>query len=343
MTDSVSSSAPAARHDLWPASGTTISQASLDALQWQVAWWSGELSAEERQAFDTWLAADAAHQHAWSHVQGIGRELAAVPGAIAGPALRAALPPRGGNARRNVLRGMCLLAGGAASAYLLRESGQWAALNADYRSARGERQDLTLPDGTRLSLNTASAVDLRFNERERRVLLRSGEVLITTSADQAPVHRPFIVQTDEGSVQALGTQFLLRRLEDASPALTSVQVFDGAVDIVPVSGSVPLRLKAGQQARFSRSDVQAPAIADPQDAAWRQGLLVAERQRLGDFLAELSRYRAGVLRCDPAVADLLVSGVYPLQDIDKVLASLAQALPIRVHRMTRYWVTVAAA
>jgi len=64
--------------------------------------------------------------------------------------------------------------------------------------------------------------------------------------------------------------------------------------------------------------------------------------RLADFLVQLSRHRPGVVRCDPAVAELVVSGVYPLDDTDRVLAALAQALPVRADYATRYWVTVRA-
>ena len=77
-------------------------------------------------------------------------------------------------------------------------------------------------------------------------------------------------------------------------------------------------------------------------SAWQRGLLVAERWRLGDFLEEVARYRAGVLRCDPAVAGLMISGVYPLQDTDAILQSVSQALPVQVRMITPYWVTVSA-
>src|SRR5690606_26775683 len=102
-----------------------ISQVDMEALRWQVVLWSGEATAAEQRAFGHWLAANPRHGEAWQRVQGLGREIAAVPGAIAGPVLRAGLPMCGGNARRNVLRGMCLLAGCGISACLIRETGQW--------------------------------------------------------------------------------------------------------------------------------------------------------------------------------------------------------------------------
>ena len=61
---------------------------------------------------------------------------------------------------------------------------------------------------------------------------------------------------------------------------------------------------------------------------------------LGQFLDELARHRPGVLRCDPTVAELPLTGVFPLADTDRVLAALQQSLPVDVQRVTRYWVTV---
>jgi transmembrane sensor len=56
----------------------------------------------------------------------------------------------------------------------------------------------------------------------------------------------------------------------------------------------------------------------------------------------LARYRSGVLRCDPQVADLLLTGSYPLDDSERVLSLLEDSLPVSIVRRTRYWVTVTA-
>lgn len=69
-------------------------------------------------------------------------------------------------------------------------------------------------------------------------------------------------------------------------------------------------------------------------------MLVASQMRLADFLAELGRYRHGQLGCSEQVADLRISGSYPLDDSERILQMLEVALPVRVRRFTRYWVTV---
>ena len=99
-------------------------------------------------------------------------------------------------------------------------------------------------------------------------------------------------------------------------------------------------IEAGSQARIDAAGVGAPQVLEANGGAWVDGYLVAERMRLGDFLAELDRYRPGLLRCDPAVAGIRLSGSYPLADTDRVLAMLQDSLPVTVQRRTRYWVTV---
>lgn len=71
-------------------------------------------------------------------------------------------------------------------------------------------------------------------------------------------------------------------------------------------------------------------------------MLMAAHMRLADFLDELGRYRRGQLHCDAQVADLLISGSYPLDDSERILDLLEISLPVKVRRFTRYWVNVEA-
>ena len=75
--------------------------------------------------------------------------------------------------------------------------------------------------------------------------------------------------------------------------------------------------------------------------AWLDGLIVTRNMRLGDFLAEVARYRPGFLSCAADIADLRLSGVFRLEDTDRLLAVLPQTLPVRLHQRTRWWVRAA--
>jgi transmembrane sensor len=70
-------------------------------------------------------------------------------------------------------------------------------------------------------------------------------------------------------------------------------------------------------------------------------MLMADRMRLADLAAELERYRGGLVRCAPAVAEVRVSGTFPLRDTNLALNMLASTYPIAVRkRLNGYWVTL---
>jgi len=308
------------------------------ALAWLVTMWSGEVTAEDQLALNNWRQASAAHEQAWLDVQRIHQRLRAVPAETGGPVLRAAAR-RGG--RRAVLRGLALVGCGGVALHTLRDSVTWQAMTAQYATATGERRDLVLDDGTRIAMNTATALDVRFDAGQRRIDLHRGEIMISTAKDHGMRDRAFVVHTAHGTARALGTRFVAYQ----SGAYTEIKVYEGAVEVRARAGQgAPHVLAAGRQARFT--DGQAGPLVQralsPNPPAWMDGMLEAEQMRLEDFLAELSRYRRGAIQCDPAVADLVVSGMYPLDDTDKVLTALAQALPLRVAYLTRYWVNVQA-
>jgi len=82
---------------------------------------------------------------------------------------------------------------------------------------------------------------------------------------------------------------------------------------------------------------------DASVGAWQQGSIIAIDRPLGELLADISRYRRGVLRCDPRIAQLKVSGAFPIDNTDMALAALESGLSLRVTRYSRYWVNVSGA
>lgn len=313
-----------------PISDTVVEQAS----KWLVKSWSGLATLEETKARDRWRAAHADHERAWQRLIALERKFELVPRNIAKEVLQPGARARG---RRRTLKTLGVLFTGGAAVYITRQTPVWQRYTADYQTSIGETRNVTLQDGTQVVLNTASAIDVRFTEKQRRISLRSGEILIQTARDSFPGERPFVVATPHGTVRALGTRFTVR-----STGSSQVAVFAGAVLVEPADGTTAVRLNAGEQTAFSTRSVQPPFPADERASAWASGSLVVERMRLDVFLQELSRYRPGWLRCDPAVGHLLLTGVYSLPDTDRILASIEKALPVRAIRRSRYWVTVTA-
>lgn len=312
------------------------------ALHWLVTHWSGEMSEAERRAFELWLD-QPGHAGAWQQVQRINGLLrdATLDQAQDRTLLADVLRGAGGRRRRErraLLRSLLLGLGVGGVAALGGQVVPWRTMVAEYRSGRGERTRVGLADGGEVMLNTASALDVIYDAAARRLLLRSGEIFIVTAPDTHALPRPFVVETDYGTIRALGTRFEVR-LDTAG---VWVAVYEGAVEVRPggVSDLAATRLEAGRQIRFDRRGVEPDSAMALSRPAWTQGQLIAERMTLDAFLAEVSRYRSGFVRCDPDVADLIVSGVYPLDDTDRTLAMLAQALPVKVVFRTPYWVTV---
>lgn len=301
-----------------------IDRALLDAAaDWVIRLRYETPDADTRDAFARWLAQSDAHAQAWARAQRVLGHFDRVPAGIGHDVLRS----RG---RRSVVR--ALITGGLflpAGWMAWRRAPAWTA---DLRTATGEQRDWTLDDGTRVVLNTGSAVDVRYTATERRLILLAGELLLTTGKDAV---RPLLVQTPQGDVQALGTRFSVRLNERAC----KTAVFEHAVEIRPRHGQ-PLRLDAGQAAHFTETGIDTPLPANADDTAWQHGMLVVRNERLADVVAELDRYRPGVLRCAPEVADLRLTGALSVSDTDAALRALAARLPVTVRRASAYWVTV---
>lgn len=300
------------------------------AADWALALRYGNPDAAECAAFHDWLAQSPAHAAAWQQAQAVFQCFERLPPGVGRRVLDHTdrLPDR----RRALgLIGGLAVAGAGALAW----QQPWDRWRADVATAVGERRALALPDASALVLNTDSAADIAFTATERRILLRAGEILVTTSPDPAPVARPLLVGTDFGDVRELGTRFSLRRLPDR----VRVSVFRDAVEIRPSRGATQ-RLEAGAQADFAADGVRPARRVDDSAAIWEQGMLLAQDMPLAEVLAEMARHRHGLLRRDPRVAAIRVSGAISLSDTDGGLDLLAQTLPVRIQRRTAWWVVV---
>ncbi|WP_145004858.1 FecR domain-containing protein [Pseudomonas oryzihabitans] len=306
-----------------------------EAAEWLLVLRFDEADEGQRQAFERWRAQSEAHRAAWARAERVMGTFASVPAALGQQTVR--LAGERTLSRRRTLRLLTALLVGVPAGWLARHNLPLDAGGAEVATATGERRTLVLADGSQVVLNTATALEVQFGERLRRLRLRCGEVLVTTHADPVAPRRPFVIDTAQGEVEALGTRFSVRQ-EDA---LCRVAVFAHTVELRPQQGAA-VRLAAGQQAWFDRHGVQRIASVDEDASLWTRGMLVVHDRPLAEVLAELGRYRPGLLRCDPAVAGVRVSGALALDDTDQALLALERTLPIRVTRRTRWWISVAA-
>ena len=304
------------------------------AAQWLVRLRDGALSAAEQQAFDAWRDSHPAHREAWRRAELVCQAMAIVP-----PALRQQQPQE--QRRRTVKQLAMLIACAAPPLLLASRSPWWESWRAGVSTGTGEIRHMPLPDGSRLAMNTATAIDVAFDDTTRLIVLHAGEIHLRSAPDPATVARPLMVRSANGSVRALGTRFSVREEGGLFSPRTQVCVTQGAVEIVPSQAHQAARtIGSGWQTSFDANAVASVAAALAGSEAWLQGVLIAERTPLGEVLAQLARYRNGVVRCDPAVARLPVDGIFQLNDTDRILALLQVSLPIRVSLRTPYWVSV---
>jgi len=308
------------------------------AAEWYALLRSEEATGHDQRRWRAWLEQDPEHQRAWQYVESISRCF---------QPLQATADPRRTaeglwEANTRLLRRRRVLASfaGLAGAGLLGWT-TWRhtplplmvqAWRADHHTATGETREVRLADGSRVWLNTATAVNRDYGSRERRLHLVTGEVLIDTAADPA---RPFVVEAPRGRLRALGTRFTVR----LDGEQTLLAVYEGAVEIRTRQGAAAT-LQAGQQVRFSADALEPVQPADPAREAWRRGVLVANNITLSELVAELRRYRHGHLGLAPEVAELRVFGNFPLTDTDDTLDMLAGALPVRIRRTLPWWVSI---
>ncbi|RQT69988.1 DUF4880 domain-containing protein [Burkholderia cepacia] len=306
-----------------------------------VEWWVDRQAGRTGEAFDAalarWRAEDPAHDAAWRHIETMQQRLGGLTAGLDPQAAHAALlSPRAGR-RRAAVKALAVLLFAGGAAWMAEPARRAAIWPADLRTAVGERRTVTLADRTVVVLDTDTALDVRFDAAARRLRLLRGTIMVTSGHDDRVPARPLVVATAQGELRPLGTRFAVRQRDGA----TRIEVFAGAVRVQPDDAAARARvIAAGEGADFTRDAIGVQAPLDAYASAWTGGMLVASRMRLADLVAELDRYRRGRLRCDAAVADLRVSGTYPLDDPARVLDTLKATLPIDVHYLTRYWATV---
>ncbi|MEO8491530.1 FecR family protein [Pseudomonas sp.] len=306
-------------------------QVAEQAVHWLMEMQQGALNPRQQAAWQQWLTAHSEHQRAWDHIQRVNQRLRGMPSPLA----HAALNTPKSSSRRQALKLLLILGAGSAAAWGLRQQHVLPPLTADYRSPVGQRRRVQLADGSQLQLNTGSAVDVHFDGEQRLIRLLEGEILLTARAAQAPLK----ILTGQGLLSSQAARLNVRQFNDH----TQLAVLDGHVDVMPNSYSgLPLTVEASRQVNFTRKGWDTPRPTDANSGAWADGMLVAAHMRLEDFLNELGRYRRGQLHCDPQVANLLLSGSYPLDDSERILDLLEVSLPVKVRRFTRYWVSVQA-
>lgn len=274
-------------------------------------------------AFKAWLASDSAHSRAfacvtdtWEIIPGAAREM-----------------PRLRQKHRHIMP-IAL----AASLGLLALMFTFLALmptERTFRTAVGEQQTITLPDGSRIALNTNSQLVVDYSGAERHINLQRGEALFEVAKDRS---RPFVVQAGNERIRAVGTKFVVRK----EAKNFSVVLLEGKVTLSASSGMKPAKnkltaLEPGDRVSLNGdmfATLDRPALDSV--TAWQRGEAIFDNATLGDAIAELNRYGQEKISLeDSSLAELRISGVFTTRDPREFASAVAQLHGLQVEERSK--------
>jgi transmembrane sensor len=307
-------------------------------------------TAADRQAFEAWLRQDPRHRRAaaelssvWSALDGLAEakreeKIATFTNTAKRPLLHH--PQRRWFAAAALLAAVAVTAG----AIWLQRGGESQTL----ATAVGQQRNVTLADGSIVTLNTNTIVETDLRRHSREIYLRKGEAHFQVAHDRT---RPFLVHAGDAVVRAVGTAFEVRVLTDQH---IDVVVNEGRVEVQaaatepspsspytsasprPAVATTVRALKAGERLSTASRDYAVTPISARQmssELAWREGAIIFDGEPLSEAIAEIERYTdARIVISDPQIAGLRVGGRFRTGDMQELFDALQTALPVSIRR-----------
>ncbi|PCI03005.1 MAG: iron dicitrate transport regulator FecR [Hyphomicrobiales bacterium] len=313
-----------------------------EALAWFSKINSGNATSAEHQEHRDWLAKRIQNRQEYEKLDAVWSDLANITDFRQEQEFHSARTPNSkivqigtfAVSRRVFLVGGAVAASAAGVAII---NGVPDFLISDYATGIGERRDIILADGSGATLDADTAIDVRYSDNERRLVLLRGRAFFDVASDP---RRPFIVEAADGTATALGTRFTVHQWDDT----VTVSVEESAV-AVSLPNSDDTALQAGQYVSYDRNGLhQVGEVDGVTDAAWRHGKLMFEDKPLRQVISEINRYRSGVIYItDKRLVDLRVTGIFDTANPDVVIDAIQGSLPVRAVKITRYLVLLRSA
>jgi transmembrane sensor len=195
-----------------------------------------------------------------------------------------------------------------------------------YATARGHRAEVQLADGSTLTLDGETSIDVTFATDRRAVVMRSGEAYFDIVHDPA---RPFTVQAGTSSTRVLGTAFDLNLMHGRA----ELAVYRGAVRFGAANaGAQGAVVRAGYRSRFADGAASEPSRFDVNRQDWREGWLDADDMPLGEVVEAINR-QGGTVILPPSepLARVRIAGRFKLDDPAALLDAIGSAYGFRVR------------
>jgi len=326
-------------------------QTEKQACEWLALMNSDSLSDEEITNFRLWLQVDPSHQLAYDDVGILWSDLSQLEGIIdasdyqfdgrlsLGQHLSAFIANTVGSLR--VLKpvhfatAVSVFVLAMVSTYFFVPDSSIPVSLAKHSTQTSEIKELTLADGSVVTLGALSSIEVNYTEDQRRIDLISGEAFFSVTTDP---QRPFIVSTSNSEIRVIGTKFEVRR----SSVGDRISVLEGIVEVRYIqsqnmsSGQNKQILTANQKLLSGPGDI-APipqSINQDRPGAWREGRLVYDKASLEEVISDANRYYYNNITIDSDdLKALSVTATFPTNQIDSMMDALAVALPVSVKRL----------
>lgn len=293
------------------------------AADW-VARLSGEPVEADWLAFEAWLDADAGHRAAYDRALALSLSIdSQAPVLIERLDSVARRSARTGRASRQTYWGATLMSVAAVAVAFGALTYRPQAKTDLYATAKGQRRDVVLSDGTRVALSADTRLTVAMRRDRRELTLASGEAAFQVVHDPS---RPFVVHLGDRDVRDVGTEF------DASreAGIIRVTVREGMVAVLRHGADRSLSLGPGSRLEHKEGSRDTVVMAaDPDDAfSWRAGRLIYRGRPLPEVAADLNRYGQDQIRVTGPAADLKFTGVLTIGDQPAMIRRLTDLLPI---------------
>lgn len=214
-------------------------------------------------------------------------------------------------------------------------------ISGEYATYTAEIKDISLPDGSTVTLGGLSAIEVHYQTSERRVELVSGEAFFSVTQDPG---RPFIVATTDAEIRVVGTQFDVRRSSDGvriavlvgrvEVTQTQVKDIDGVKTLIKVTQVLTANQKIS--ARKDDNEFAKPQFIERElPGAWRNGRLIYEKAKLSEVISDADRYYIGNIIIDTEdLKELLVSASFRTNQIQEMMDTLSAVLPVSVKKLS---------
>jgi transmembrane sensor len=296
---------------------------------------------ESSATFEAWLAEDPANEAAWRQVSApwdlLGERatnpevVAARRQALARASAPAAIAAPGRAGRAYLWSGL------AAGVAVIVAGALWLfAQPSEYRTGLGERRMVTLEDGSKVSLDSQTVVQVRYSTDARHLKLMEGQARFDVFHN---TRRPFSVDAGDRTVIATGTSFNI----DLTQSTVVVTLIEGRVLVTPRApvASLPVArkqealavpLEAGQTLTTSIDEPMPPRIESvslESVTAWESGRLIFNDEPLDAVVERVGRYsKQAILIADQRAAKLKISGVFNAGDVTTFVDTVSRYLPV---------------